>query len=252
MKKILVPSDLSDIAEEGLKMAVKLAAKLDAEISLVNFFQTPARTTTFFNQERIYAKNKATDVTHGIEMVRKNQSGLALLASHYAQQGVPVRFDIVNKSFKEGMAGYIRENDIDLVVMGTDPDIIVIALDKKSISYLGIYQETLREIVEPVCSKAYVLYMINPTERVGSQEIDKIETFSKSFEDTWSGYHLVMDNDHEKSLAEFARGKKAGIISIITYVKNGFFEVINDAFAKRILAGTKISVMQINANTKKK
>ncbi len=286
MKKILVPSNLTDVAEEGLKMAVKLAVKLNAEICLVNFFESRTAAKSFVIRNKFPAKPGLNDIEARIEMVRKNKSKLALLASHYAQQGVSIKYDIVNEPLDVGILPYIVEHEIDLVVIGIDVentleekltgtdteqlgqsiscpvitvstakgidlDVIVIALNKKSLNYLDIHQESLREMAEQLCTEAYVLCVINPTEKIEPEDIAKIKSFSDSLENTLTGgYKVVIDTDNENSVAEFSKHKGAGIISIFANVKNGFLGIVNNNFSQKILNKASIPVLNFDSDSK--
>src|SRR5688572_24849486 len=118
MKKILVPTDLSDVAELGLRLAVEIAKRCGATISLVNFTRHPLG-KTFSSTGEINLGVDETEVPFNIELLKATKDKLEILVADYLKEGVTVNFAIIDDKFKDGIDTYLSNENIDLIVMGT-------------------------------------------------------------------------------------------------------------------------------------
>lgn len=118
MKKILVPTDLSDTAERGLQLAVEIAKRCQATISLVHFTRHPlGKTFSTTGEVNLAADDEENIFT--LEYLQAKKDRLDELAQQYAAEGVTVEFKVIDSKFKSGMDAYTSEENIDLIVMGT-------------------------------------------------------------------------------------------------------------------------------------
>src|SRR5688572_11444890 len=118
MKKILVPTDLSNTAELGLKLAVEIAKRCGGSISLVNFTRHPLG-KTFGNSGELNLENNSEEQVFTLELLHSMKEKLEVLAASYANQGVPIEFSVIDDKFKSGLDAYVSQENIDLIVMGT-------------------------------------------------------------------------------------------------------------------------------------
>lgn len=117
MKKILVPTDFTSIAELGLKLAVQIAKQSQATISLVNFTQHPL-TTTFTAMGDATTKVDGEEDLFAVQLLLVNQKKLAQLADTYGKD-VKIEPSIVDDELNDGLDSYVQSEQIDLIVMGT-------------------------------------------------------------------------------------------------------------------------------------
>jgi nucleotide-binding universal stress UspA family protein len=112
--KILIPTDFSKLSEVAVHYAVKLAKKMNAEISLLHVvhFTAPPRamvavTTNSFDDAMV--KNANQDIMQLIKELKEEYKG-KLHINHEIIIGYPVE-DVIDS--------YAIQNDIDLIIMGT-------------------------------------------------------------------------------------------------------------------------------------
>jgi nucleotide-binding universal stress UspA family protein len=117
MKKILVPTDFTPIAELGLKLAVQIAKPAQASISLVHFTKHPL-STSFAATGDVTKKVDGEEDLFAVQLMLANQKKLAELVAAYGNDA-KIEFSIVDDKFSNGMDSYIQTEQIDLVVMGT-------------------------------------------------------------------------------------------------------------------------------------
>lgn len=105
IRKILVPTDFSDAADNALRYAVELASQLGAEIALVHAWQLSA----YASPSSDLAKGMEADLAKDLEGAARRYSGHAVTIHRHLRLGVPY-VEIV-------AAG--EELGADLIVMGT-------------------------------------------------------------------------------------------------------------------------------------
>ncbi len=117
MKNILVPTDFSELSENALKLAVDLCRKKGSEIYLVNFLEH-----NFGNNYPTLGDTSGDtigqDDVFQLQLVRKNNSRLSQLADKHGIS-VKIHYQVYDEDFADGFKSYIKEKNIDLVVMGT-------------------------------------------------------------------------------------------------------------------------------------
>jgi nucleotide-binding universal stress UspA family protein len=118
MKKILVPTDLSPIAELGLKLAVEIAKRSDAVISLVNFTRHPLG-ESFSATGDINMKVDDETNLYTVQLLHATKQKMEELAARYSIGNVMIASSIVDDDFKSGIDEYLKTEEIDLIVMGT-------------------------------------------------------------------------------------------------------------------------------------
>lgn len=105
IRRILVPTDFSDAADQALRYAIDLASKLGAEVHLVHAWQLSA-----------YA-SPSSDLAKGME--RDLSNDLSALAQRYGAHGV-----VIHRSLRMGVpyveiTAAAKDLQCDLVVIGT-------------------------------------------------------------------------------------------------------------------------------------
>ncbi|HEY9049249.1 MAG TPA: universal stress protein [Ohtaekwangia sp.] len=118
MKKILVPTDLTPIAELGLKLAAEIAQRSDAVISLVHFTPHPVG-ESFSATGDVNYKVDEEGTVNTLRMLRAAKQRMEDLAAQYSLGNVMIATSIVDSNFKAGLDEYIKNENIDLIVMGT-------------------------------------------------------------------------------------------------------------------------------------
>jgi nucleotide-binding universal stress UspA family protein len=118
MDKILVPADFSDISRQGLQLAVDIAKQLKVRIILLNVIYPPAG-SGFAATGDVNTANQGEAAHFMAALVRKNKARLDKLAVEYAKQGVEIIQQIDFENKVHGLNHYVKENEVDLIVIGT-------------------------------------------------------------------------------------------------------------------------------------
>jgi nucleotide-binding universal stress UspA family protein len=270
MEKILVPTDLTPIAELGLQLAVEIAKRSGAIISLVNFTQHPFG-RSFSATGDITMTHDEEQERFAIDLVRVNQSKLAELASRYSEAGVEIEFTVVDDKLKDGVDDYLNKELIDLVVMGTsgeeraeevftgnhteqviqisscpvlsvrdgfkvqDFDRIVLAVAKIPDEQALVSLNTLRQLA--LCFESHV-YLVHVRE-ASDKESEELELYFKGLAETAAlekySVHILESYDSAEGVISFARANNAGLIAVIKNSKEGIFRIFSNHFSNRLV-----------------
>ncbi|MDQ3394892.1 MAG: universal stress protein [Bacteroidota bacterium] len=116
MKKILVPTDFSDLANHALDLAVAIASKEASEILLINVIEYPASPT--FNVMGINAVNNVDNI-YIVEIIERVKDQLEKTKKNVKFQNVHITTEVkVGNTFRS-ITEDVKKHGVELVVMGT-------------------------------------------------------------------------------------------------------------------------------------
>lgn len=285
IKRILVPTDLSDVAERGLQLAVEIARRTKAELFLINFLHHPLG-RTFSAMGEVSSKHDEEAELFNIELLQSNRSKLNLLGLHYSQQGVIINTEIVDDNFKGGVDAYLRKHQIDLVVMGTSgeetiqehftgnhteqvikisscPVIsirdsfdasrfnnIVLAIDvmHDNDTDANVYAgiHSLKQLADAFDATIHFVHVVDPSL---SMKLDLEVYFTKlaqRFMLRKFDVTILCAEDQVEGMMEYARKINAGFIAVLKNSNQGMFRIFSNHFSDRIVKGTNRPVFTYN------
>ncbi|MEQ8245811.1 universal stress protein [Fulvivirga sp.] len=281
MKNILVPTDFSELSENALKMAVDICRKKGSEIYLVNF------------TEHNFGDNYPTlgDTSGGsvgqddvfqLQLVRKNHSRLSKLAEKHGAS-VKIHFQVYDEDFSDGYKLYIKEKNIDLVVMGTSgeesyeeffsgnhalqviegatcPVItvkdtytqstfnnIIVGIDLESDRKDNYAQAAtyLNEFAETVVGKLHLVHVaeLNSDKDKVQKEVEQLAEKSG-----FRNYTLnINQNDNvEQGLLAYSYAVNADMLVILTHKEGGLFRLFKKSVAEDLSKKSSRPIMTIN------
>lgn len=270
MEKILVPTDLSDIAELGLKLAVEIAKRSHATISLVNFTKHPFG-KTFSAMGDVNTKTDDEANLFTIQLLHSTKAKLESLASIYTQEGVAIEYSIVDEELKDGVDSYLNREYIDLVVMGTsgeetatesftgnnteqvikisscpvlsvrdgfnisDFKNIVLAVNVIKDDQVAYGLAALRDLAD--CFESHI-HLVHVKDKDDDSIEDLKHYFSRMAElaglITYS-VTILEAEDPAEGVISFARQINAGMISVIKNSTEGIFRIFSNHFSNRLV-----------------
>lgn len=269
MEKILVPTDFTPIAETGLKLAVEIARRSGAMISLINFTKHPFG-STFSATGDITKKRDSEETRFTLALLKVNQSKLEDLAAAYREPGVEIEYGIIDDELKDGMDDYLTKEMIDLVVMGTSGEAtveeaftgnhteqvievsscpvlsvrdgfmiedfsrMVLAVNDIKDDQILIGLNTLRQLAECFDSHIHLLHIIKP----GGERGDLQNYFERIAQTAaLQNYSITILDAAEPADAviQFARQHQAGLVAVIKNSKDGIFRIFSNHFSNRLV-----------------
>lgn len=199
MKNILFPTDFSLTSRCAIPFIVEIANSSDSNIHIVNIFSV-----------NIYDPNMPAELMMSAyqQAEQSSKENLDLLTSEIENYtGGPVPFNVVSSS-RQGLVvdeilGYVEENNIDLVVMGTTgaSGILEKIIGSNTASIIDKCPKPVLAIPDKSVFKGFnhIMYATDLEEKEHS-EIKKLADFSELFNAELTLLHVC--NDKESALIE--------------------------------------------------
>jgi len=111
MKKILIPTDFSEEASAACNLAIDVAEKFGSEIHLIHIMAIPINWPRPEAEEKLYP-----DIT---KKVNETTRRLNDVKDFVTESGIKCKSLILFNEDQSGIDEYAKENDIDLILMGS-------------------------------------------------------------------------------------------------------------------------------------
>lgn len=111
MKKILVPTDFSEQAENALKVAVQLAKKYDSEIHMLHMIELP--------MHQIIATSNFSELPEAVFFMKIAHNNFEEALDKDYLEDIDIYENIKFNTASEGILEACKEDDIDLIIMGS-------------------------------------------------------------------------------------------------------------------------------------
>ncbi|MFO7701627.1 universal stress protein [Psychroflexus maritimus] len=270
MKRILVPTDFSPLAESALKIAAQIAKKHDGEIFLLHLLDLPLDLvdkgsssqnlpeSIFFMKlahqrfteamEKPYLKDLKIHETvefsaafEGImEVSQNNNCDLIIMGSHGAEGAKEV---FIGSNTEK----VVRYSEIPVLVVKHNQE----EFDAKKFVYatnLSIetaksFQQAL-SFAEKLNVEIDVVFINTPAKFKTSKDIDdRIKSFKSAVGE--GNYHVTVQSDKntEDGILNYARKVKADVIGIGTHGRKGLSRLINGSLSEDLVNHAKRPVV---------
>jgi len=277
MKKILVPTDFSKLSINALEVAVEIAKKSSAEITLLHVVEEASQGSFSIAGEWRTTENWS-DKLFTLKLIEKAKDQLEKLVMDSRFSAVKVNGELRLGNAFHGMRTIIVENKVDLVVMGTrgrsklEEMVIgsntervvrhakcpVLSIHKKPsrVNFKEIVYATAMHKDEEVFSR-----MIKRTQQLYNSTIhlvrintpgdfqrdyvvkDYMEKFAKKL--ALKNYTINVYNDitEEDGIIYFADSIDADLIAMATHGRTGFAHVMAGSIAEDVVGHSKRPVL---------
>ena len=270
MKRILVPTDFSKHATNALKVAVQIAKEHDAEIVLLHMLELPQQTSDALDRGSeipeimLYKKlavQRVNDLTESDILAGVKASNI-------------VQFE---RAF-EGILAISKENDIDLVVMGShgasgfkemfigsntekvvrssEVPVLVIKnetdhFNTKNMIFASDFTDEVNEPFKKVLKFADMLdadlklVMINTPNSFKTTAVAEkmMNEFADRFEMGHCQKYIYNDANIEKGILNFAHSVNADLIAICTHGRTGMARLLNGSISEDLVNRTSIPMV---------
>ncbi|CAD0002760.1 universal stress protein [Flavobacterium salmonis] len=262
MKRILVPTDFSEHAEDALKVAAQIAHKHNSEIILLHMLELPSQMND--------AITGGASIPETMLFMRKANEMLDKITEKPYLQGLTVTEILkIDKTF-HGISQVSKENDIDLIIMGShgssgveelligsntekvvrNSDIPVLVIKKdisnfnaSTIVFASDFTEEskkpfkkLLNFTEFFDSKIYLVTICTPNSFKPTHIIEKaMKDFVNEFNLTNYSTHIYNDTNIEKGIINFSNSINADIIGMCTHGRTGFAHFFNGSISEGLV-----------------
>lgn len=248
MKRILVPTDFSKQAENALKAAAQIARKNDFEIHLLHMLEIPSQMND--------AITGGAAIPEIMLFIQKAKETIQHIKDKNYLKDLTIIESIKLEKASHGILSYSKENDIDLVVMGSNgisgiEEIIIGSNTEKvvrlsTVPVIVIKEETTdfnpsnivfasdfsEEIKKPFRkildfanlfdAKLNLVTICTPNSFKTTAIANKIiKKFISEFEIKNFSTHIYNDLNIEKGIIHFSKDINADLISLCTHGRTG-------------------------------
>jgi nucleotide-binding universal stress UspA family protein len=281
MKKILVPTDLSSTAELGIQLAVEIAKRCGATVSLVNFTRHPYG-PTFSATGDLTTKVDPEEDFMTIEYLKNAKEKLDEKVAQYSSPQFSMEVAIVDNEFKNGIDEYLKNEQIDLIVMGTsgeenakeiftgnhteqtirvstcpvisvrdgfDPELfrnMVIGVMVITDNRLADGLITLRDLAECFHSQ---IHLVHVRDNAGDPSLILDQYFGQMAQIAQLKNYTVRileGEDKADALSNYAQSVNAGVIAVIKNSKEGIFRIFSNKLSTRLIKEEGGPVVTVN------
>ncbi len=225
MKKILVPTDFSDQAENALKVAVQLAKKYDSEIHMLHMIELP--------MHQIIATSNFSELPEAVFFMKVAHNNFEKALDKDYLEDLDIFENIKFNIASNGILDACKEEDIDLIVMGSHG-----ASGFKEMFIGSTAEKVVRTSKKPVLviKNGHDVFDVNDFVFASDFKNDNKETYNQAVKlaKSWGAkIHLLMVNtagnfktttDAQEAMNEFIKG---------TDYENHTLNIFNDISVER-------------------
>lgn len=271
MKKILIPTDFSDLAQFALDLALEIAKKEESEIILLNVVEYP--TTPTFNVMGMNSVNNIDNI-YIIEILDRIKDQLEKTTKEIKASGIKISTEVKLGNAFRSIADEISTKEVDLVIMGTrgsgGVEGALIGSNTEKVVRMSacpvlslknkVNLQSLREIVFPsdlsldqgklvekvkafqrmLNARLHVVKINTPVHFETDREIRKnLKEFAEKFKLENFTLNVYNHTQEEEGIVYFADDINADIIALGTHGRTGLLHLLSGSIAEDVVNHAK-------------
>jgi nucleotide-binding universal stress UspA family protein len=270
MKKILVPTDFSDQAENALKVAAQLAKKYGSEIYLLHILEIPL--------QEVDPMSSYSSLPEAVFFMKLAHQKFEKLKEKKYLDGLVVHETVDFHEIFKGVFHVAKKHEVDLIIMGSsgvsglremligsntekvvrtsETPVLVIKNDHKNFEvndfvFASDFKDESKKTYEKALTfakaldaKMHLLMVNTPTKFITSGDANKrIQNFVSSF--NFSNYSINIYNDIsiEKGVMNFSQSINADLIGMSTHGRQGISHFFNGSISEDLVNHAKRPVI---------
>lgn len=264
MKKILVPTDFSEKAENALKVAAQLARKFEAEIYLLHMLELP------MNMVNPVGSTSRSDLPEALFFMKLAKKRFSDILAQPFLKGIKVHEIVEFHQAFDGIMETSKEHGCDFIIMGSqgasglkemfigsntekvvrtsEIPVLVIKNDHPNFSIKNLVfatnldnhnKRTLKKVVafaELMNAKLHLVYINTANEFITSEETERyLDKFLEGNEFDNYEFHIYNDDTVEQGILHFATKVKADAVGIATHGRKGLSHFFNGSISEDLV-----------------
>ncbi len=286
MKKILVPTDFSDQSKYALDLALEIAQKAGAEVTVMHVIEYAKKQTTFLGSSGISTMASLStgvdiDDVYFVQLFRKRKEQMIELLSDLKTEGVKITDKIMLGTPYHAIAEEITESENDFIVMGTtgvsdwEESLIGSTAEKvvrhsgcpvitlrnparldqiKNIAFASNFKDIHADYIRIVKKLQkffnaiiHFVYINNPNHFKNQREMLKIMgDFTEEYQFNNFAHHIYCHQNEEEGIIGFTEDNKMDMIMMITHGRSGISRLFDHSIAEDVVNFSKKPVLTFN------
>lgn len=274
MKKILFPTDFSEVANNAFVYALEFAKIVHGELILLHTFDLPVFDNQFFpeNYAVIYSSLELSQ----FELFKDEIPKLRAIAEERKLDKIKMTHRLMDGELLYNIKKSIKEDKIDFVVMGTsgaagweaffmgtntgtvitgiDVPVLSVPLDSKfkkieTIGFTTRYRtkdkkalKTVLEIAKKTKANVKCLYVKTSDSEVSQKKIAKWET---DFVNEPIEFFVITSNEVKETILDFILYNDIDLLTMLTYRRTFLEGLFHPSLTKKIAQNFEIPILAI-------
>ncbi|CAN1512289.1 UspA Universal stress protein UspA and related nucleotide-binding proteins [Flavobacteriaceae bacterium] len=273
MKKILFPTDFSEVANNAFIHALHFAKTVNAEMLLLHTFELPI-VDNQFTPDNYYTIFDSLQLAQ-FDMFKEEIPKLRELAQKEKLENIKLSHKLMDGDLIYSIKETIKEEKIDFIIMGTsgssgwesffigsntgavlttvDVPVLSVPLEAKFTKIEGIgfttrFQDKdkgallqVLKIAKKTKSIVKCLYVKTSKSDISQAKIDQ---WKKEFENEPVQFSIINSDLVKETILDFVSHKSIDILAMITHKRNFFSELFNPSFTQKM---TNLSIVPVLA-----
>jgi nucleotide-binding universal stress UspA family protein len=275
MKKILFPTDFSQVANNAFVHALEFAKIVQGELILLHTFDLPVYDNQFFpeNYNVIFDSLQLSQ----FEMFKDEIPKLRAIAEERNLDKIKISHRLMDGNLIYNIKKSIKEDHIDFVIMGTsgatgweaffmgtntgsvisavDVPVLSVPIEAKfkkieTIGFTTRYRakdkKALRDVLviaKKTNARVKCIYVKTAESDVSES---KIERWEKEFEDQPIQFSVIPSEDVKATILDFIQFKEIDILAMLTYKRNFFVELFKPSLTEKFSNSASIPILAMH------
>jgi nucleotide-binding universal stress UspA family protein len=275
MKKILFPTDFSQVANNAFVHALEFAKIVQGELILLHTFDLPVYDNQFFpeNYNVIFDSLQLSQ----FEMFKDEVPKLRAIAEERNLDKIKISHRLMDGSLLYNIKKSIKEDHIDFVIMGTsgatgweaffmgtNTGSVIAAVEVpvlsipfeakfKKIEVIGFTtryrakdKKALRDVLviaKKTNARVKCIYVKTSESDVSES---RMERWEKEFEHQPIQFSVIPSEDVKATILDFIHFKEIDILAMITYKRNFFIDLFNPSLTEKFSNTASIPILAMH------
>jgi len=275
MKKILFPTDFSEVATNAFVHALEFAKKVQGELVLLHTFELPVYDNQFFPENYNVLFNSLQ--LSQFDMFKEEITKLRTIAEELKLDNIKLSHRLMDGNLVYNIQRAIKEDEIKFVIMGTSGSsgweafflgtnagsvistinvpVLCIPLESKfkkieTIGFTTRYRVKDRKALKDVLkiakkmgAKVRCLYVKTVNSDVSKDTIKHWET---EFEGEPVQFSVIPSDEVKETILDFVLYKDIDMLAMLTYKRNFFVELFQPSLTQKITNISSIPILAIH------
>lgn len=279
MKKILVPTDFSENAEDALQIAAQLAQRFGSEIYLLHMLELPV------NMSGPMGETRSNDLPEALGFMKLAKKRFTEILARPYLKGIKVHEIVEFHQAFDGIMETSKEHGCDFIIMGSkgasgfkeifigsntekvvrtsEVPVLVIKENRpnftvKDFVFATNLDSTNKKTLEKVVNFArlmdarlHLLYINTANEFITSKDTDNyLEKYVDGMNYDNYEFHIYNDDSVEQGVLNFSKKIQADLIGIATHGRKGLSHFFNGSISEDLVNHAHIPVITFKLEKK--
>ena len=275
MKKILFPTDFSEVATNAFVHALEFAKKMQGELVLLHSFELPIYDNQYFpeNYNVLFDSLQLSE----FDMFKEEITKLRKIAEELKLDKIKMSHRLMDGNLIFNIKRAIKEDEIKFVIMGTsgvsgweefflgtntgsvistiNVPVLCVPLEAKfkkieTIGFTTRYREKDQQALKDVQKKNKKMEAKVRCLYVKTSNSDVSEETIKHWETEFAGepvkFSVIPSDDVKETILDFVMFKDIDMLAMLTYKRNFFVELFKPSLTQKIANQSSIPILAVH------